>query len=180
MKNDPFDNNALFGPLAIIRHWRIKFFEHYFCILIIIFLAITCITTYNGYRKSAVYAAAIAEVINLQGHFNQYYYAVHGEWPHDEKQAQEFALTTCLSYPADYHYNEVPGIIRDGAITIIITKDIQLPNGKITMRPVVSAGYPLGPVHYVSGNKNNEPGWLISGTNHTDIEEKYLLKQILK
>ena len=180
MKNDPFDKNALFGPLAIIRHWRIKFFEHYFCILIIVFLVIVGITTYNGYRKRAIYAVAVAEVINLQGHFNRYYYAVHGEWPHDEKQAHEFALTTGLGHPGDYHYDEIPGQIRDGAITTIVTNDIQQKSGKITMRPVVSAGYPLGPIHYVSGNKNNETGWLISGTDRTNIEDKYLLKQILK
>ena len=99
-----------------------------------------------------------------------YYYAYHGEWPKDNKQALEFGWHDQYLESEDYAIEDIQ--IKDGAFNMQFDEFL---DGKIiTLRPAIPAGDPFGPIIWVIGNNRAASEWQVFGEDRTNIENQYI------
>jgi type II secretory pathway pseudopilin PulG len=150
---------------------RYRYIRELLCVILIIgILAATAI-------KSYMPCISKAHVISVTGAFdtvrrdNQIYYALHGEWPKDISQAIKCGLEKSYKDLGSNYQTD----IENGAISFTFNmKDRRISEKTITMRPVVQADDPFGPVHWVCGDKDGAQGWTIYGADRTSVEDQYI------
>lgn len=144
---------------------------------VIIILGILVILAVQSYLPGR----AKARVISITGGFDtvkrdgHVHYAMHGKWP--ENMAQTLESGILKDYSDLERQHEID--IKDGAVTFTFDRSVAgIAGKKITLRPVVQADDPFGPVHWICGNKMDGSAWIVSGEDQTTIEDKYIPRSL--
>jgi hypothetical protein len=140
-----------------------KMLDHLLAFLMIFLLMALAVRCFGSVKSMVEVCARFASQDDLRLDVH-YHYALTGEWPGD-------SVGLMRTRPKDVSYRPYDGdevSLEDGAIHIRPTRG-NIADEIISLRPVVPAGDPCGPIGWVVGEGPVEGGRLIQGNNATTI-----------
>lgn len=104
-----------------------------------------------------------------------YYHALYGTWPENKLVASEGGVFKTYVEKDNTNTFIKDVTIANGAVTLHGKGKME--GNRLTLRPAVPEGDPLGPVHWRCGIKENlVDGFILQGDDQTNIDRKFIYK----